>query len=376
LGASALQRIGFGAANRLSWAVGPQHGTASAHHQQPAQMPPQAGAAAAAVQDDDPCDTPLSPGLSTGSPDDMPLLVNASPEPYASILHPPAAWGGVSDPFSVDAEAAQQQQQQRSRRRPLRSAAAAAAADGSESEPSLMDLNAADEAVAAAHTHEVDAFTYRGYPVAAPRPHAGQHTSSASARLRAWHQQQPIDLSDLFTPFGRPLGPSTLLLTRAHAGGRPARRRSGAPAALPAAAATGLAAPAAAAAGAQHGSGGSGGTRHVWRRTGRVVTPPARPTQQQSAAGTQEAEEAEWELEQAQLLLPPRKLLRAGDCRPPPFCSYLQPGIAFSGSQRLLQSRLGASEDEDRWTVRVVLHVSVGAWVQRRGAWCSSLLPC
>jgi hypothetical protein len=55
------------------------------------------------------------------------------------------------------------------------------------------------------------------------------------------------------------------------------------------------------------------------------------------------------------LAQPPPPLLR--EWRPPGFCSFLRPGAAFVGVQRLLQP--GACGGKQQWSVRVVLHVSL-----------------
>jgi hypothetical protein len=43
-------------------------------------------------------------------------------------------------------------------------------------------------------------------------------------------------------------------------------------------------------------------------------------------------------------------------CHAPTACSFLQPGMPFSGKQKLLQQ---GNRREDQWAVRVVLHVSL-----------------
>jgi len=107
--------------------------------------------------------------------------------------------------------------------------------------------------------------------------------------------------------------------------------------------------------------------QQVWSRTARLSADllPAlqagmgqqqQSQQQQQQQQQRRQQQQEEQQEYVQLQQVQQVPLSIELCRPPAACSFLQPGLSFVGSQKLLQR--GSLRREDQWTVRVVLHVS------------------
>lgn len=106
--------------------------------------------------------------------------------------------------------------------------------------------------------------------------------------------------------------------------------------------------------------------QQVWSRTARLSADllptlqagigQEQQSQQQQQQQQRRQQQQEEQQEYVQLQQVQQVPLSIELCRPPAACSFLQPGLSFVGSQKLLQR--GSLRREDQWTVRVVLHVS------------------